>query len=350
MADDQFEWLPGGARQHICRLLRAVAPMTERLEARMAARLRRQGYGAEQVRGLLALTAAGGARAGSVEAFFEEAERSGRSLADWEIAPDRAALALREFDGLLEGELGRSHQPAREQLQTGTIFALYRGFCKVLAGKARQAEEQERRRIGRELHDEAGQSLLLLRLELEMLEREAPPPLRPRLRQARRALEGTIGELRRIVAALGPAVLERLGLRAAIRQLAGRFRKGYPAAIGVRLGAAAVVLPAEAQEVIYRVAQEALQNVAKHSRATRVNLSLQAADKRIRLRVSDNGAGFSAESAARQPLSYGLAGMRERAELLGGTLGIRSSPGKGTVVMLGLPVSAGKRSWPRFVS
>ncbi len=349
MPDDQFEWLPGGARQHIRRLLRAVAPIAARLEAQMAARLRRQGYGEEQVRGLLALTPAGAARAGSVEAFFEEAERGGRSLADWEIAPDRAALALREFDGLLKGELGRSHQPAREQLQTGTIFAIYRGFCKVLAGKARQAEEQERRRIGRELHDEAGQSLLLLRLELEMLEREAPPPLRRRLRQARRTLEGTIGELRRIVAALGPAVLERLGLRAAIRQLAARFRKSYPATIGVRVGAAAAALPAEAQEVIYRVAQEALQNVAKHSRATRVNLSLQAADKKIRLRVSDNGAGFSAETAARRPMSYGLAGMRERAELMGGTLGIRSSPGKGTVVMLGLPVSAGKRSWPRFV-
>jgi signal transduction histidine kinase len=346
---EEFEWLPPGAREHIRKLLRELAPTAARLKARTAERLREQGYGPEEVRALVSITPAAAARAASVEAFFETAGKSGRLLAEWKIAPERAALALREFDGLLEGELGRRHQPAREQLQTGTIFALYRGFCQTLSGQARQAEEQERRRIGRELHDEAGQSLLLLRLELEMLERGAPAGMGRRLRQARRMLEGTIGELRRIVAALGPAVLERLGLAAALRQMAARFGKHYPAAVTVRLGAAPA-LAAETQEVIYRVVQEALQNVAKHSGATRVNLSLQAADKRIRLRVSDNGAGFSAEMAAGRPMSFGLAGMRERAERLGGTLAIRSAPGKGTVVRLALPVSAGKRSWPRFVS
>ena len=323
--------------------------MAARLRARVAGRLRDQGYGPEQVRALVSITPAAASRAGCVEGFFEGAEKSGRLLAEWDIAPERAALALREFDGLLEGELGRRHQPAREQLQTGTIFALYRGFCQALAGQARQAEEQERRRIGRELHDEAGQSLLLLRLDLELLERETRGPMGRRLRQARRTVEGTIAELRRIVAALGPAVLERLGLAAALRQMASRFRRTYPAAVALRLRATPS-LAAETQEVIYRVAQEALQNAAKHSQATRVNLSLRAADKRIRLRVSDNGAGFSAETAARRPMSYGLVGMRERAEGLGGTLAIRSAPGKGTVVVLALPVSAGKRSWPRFES
>ena len=95
----------------------------------------------------------------------------------------------------------------------------------------REAEENERRRIGRELHDEAGQSLLLLRLELEMMERHAPEALQQPLRDARAIAEKTVEELRRIVAALSPAMLERLGLEAALRQLAGRLERTHGFAV-----------------------------------------------------------------------------------------------------------------------
>jgi signal transduction histidine kinase len=206
-----------------------------------------------------------------------------------------------------------------------------------LEAQARQAEEEERRRIGRELHDEAGQSLLLLRLQLEMIERDAPVSLRPRLEEAREVAERTVAELRRIVAALSPAVLERLGLESALRQLTVRVRKIHPAEVRLRISVSSEPLPMQIQEVIYRVAQECLQNVAKHSQATHVNLSLKAADKSIRLSVTDNGAGFSAETVGSKPMSFGLAGMRERAALLGGTLAVRSRPGKGTTVALELP-------------
>jgi signal transduction histidine kinase len=206
-----------------------------------------------------------------------------------------------------------------------------------LEAEARQGEEEERRRIGRELHDEAGQSLLLLRLQLEMIGRDAPEALRGRLGEAREITERTVAELRRIIAALSPAVLERLGLESAVRQLAGRFRKMHPASVRLRLDNRPEELPRQEQEVIYRVAQESLQNIAKHTRATFVNLSLHRTDKSIRLRVSDNGAGFCAETAKGKPMSFGLAGMRERAALLNGTLEIRSAPGKGTVVILNLP-------------
>jgi signal transduction histidine kinase len=93
----------------------------------------------------------------------------------------------------------------------------------------------------------------------------------------------------------------------------------------------------QVQEVIYRVAQESLQNIAKHSQATHVNLSLRSADEYVRLSVSDDGAGFCAETAVKKPMSFGLAGMRERAALLGGTLVLRSAPGKGTSVILQMP-------------
>ncbi len=206
-----------------------------------------------------------------------------------------------------------------------------------LEAEARHAEEEERRRIGRELHDEAGQSLMLLRLQLEMIERKAPNDLRAALREARGNVERTVLELRRIVAALSPAVLERLGLFSALRQLTARFRKVQPGRVRLRISGSSEGLTRENQEVVYRVAQECLQNIAKHSRATGVNLSLHVSDKSIRLSVSDNGTGFHAETARARPTSFGLAGMRERAALLGGTLALRTAPGKGTVVTLELP-------------
>jgi signal transduction histidine kinase len=214
------------------------------------------------------------------------------------------------------------------------------GEIRRLEAEARRAEEEERHRIGRELHDEAGQSMLLLRLQLEMIERDAPAPLRPRLAETRAIAERAVTELRRLVAALSPAVLERLGLESALRHLASRFRKMHPAGLRVRISSPPEHLPLPTQEVIYRVAQECLQNIAKHSEATQVNLSLRSADKSIRLSVADNGAGFCAETARNQPMSFGLAGMQERAALLGGTLAVRSAPGEGARITLQLPRSS----------
>lgn len=224
------------------------------------------------------------------------------------------------------------------------------GEVRRLEAEARCAEEEERRRIGRELHDEAGQALMALRLQLEMLEREAPARLRPRLAEAREVAGRTAVELRRIVAALSPAVLERLGLEAALRHLVSRFQQVYAGRVRLRVRTGEPPLPRAIAEVIYRAAQECLHNVAKHSQATAVNLQLHAADKNIELSVTDNGAGFRADQVAGKLNSFGLAGMRQRAKLLGGTLEISSGPGKGTRIRLELPrdialvVSNGKDS------
>jgi signal transduction histidine kinase len=209
-----------------------------------------------------------------------------------------------------------------------------------LAAAARGAEDEERRRIGRELHDEAGQSLLSLRLQLEMIERDADPPIRARLRDARGVLEQTVVELRRIIAALSPAVLERLGLERALHLLADRFGRNLSTGIRVRLSGRLDNLPSSLQQVIYRVAQEALQNAAKHSQATVVRLSVMRTDKVLRTRISDNGLGFQAGATAVKPMSFGLAGMRERAALLGGKLAVRSARNQGTTVILDLPPSS----------
>jgi signal transduction histidine kinase len=217
-----------------------------------------------------------------------------------------------------------------------------------LEAEARRAEEEERRRIGRDLHDETGQSLVWLRLHLEMLEREAPPSLRPGLAQAREVTERAVEDLRRTIAALSPAVVERLGLASALRQLVARFRKQNVAQVEVRIQDGIEGVSMETQEVIYRIAQESLQNVLKHSGSSRVKLLLKSADKNIRLSVHDDGAGFDPGSAAK-PMSFGLAGMRDRAALLGGTLTVSSAPGKGANILLEIPRKSanGNHSCPK---
>jgi two-component system sensor histidine kinase UhpB len=217
------------------------------------------------------------------------------------------------------------------------------GAVRRLEAEAHRVEEEERRRIGRDLHDEAGQSLVLLRLQLEMMEKDAPDGLRQRLMQARQLAERTVVELRRAIAALSPAVVERLGLEAALRQLAARFRKQIPGDVRLRISPGIAGVSAETQEVIYRVAKEALQNVGKHSQATGVKILLDSADKKIRLSVQDNGAGFSPETAQGKRMSFGLTDMQERAALLGGTLILRSAPGKGATVILELPRASAKK-------
>lgn len=211
-----------------------------------------------------------------------------------------------------------------------------------LEAEARCTEEQERRRIGRALHDEVAQSLAVLRLQLELMETEAPAALRPRLVEARRLTERTIGELRRTIAALSPTVVDRLGLGPALRHLAAHLRKQQSAPVSVRISRGIDSLPLATREVIYQVAKEALQNAFKHAKGASVKLLLFSSDKYIRLSVRDDGVGFSPETAGGKSLSFGLSGMRERAALLGGTLLLRSAPGKGATVVLELPRSGAK--------
>ena len=197
-----------------------------------------------------------------------------------------------------------------------------------MAERMLQVEEAERRRISRELHDEAGQSLLYIRLQLEMLEQSAsgvPADWLNRLRQAREALEGTIVEVRRLISALSPAVLEQLGLEAALRQLVSRMRRLQPIRIRLHLSGLSG-LPKNTEVILYRLVQECCNNVAKHSSATNVNISLTVADGLVRLAVEDDGVGFNLREAESRKDSFGLNGLRERVRLMGGSCEIASLP------------------------
>ena len=201
-----------------------------------------------------------------------------------------------------------------------------------LARRMIQVEETERRRISRELHDEAGQSLLCIRLQLEMLERSGPTlpaaALRRQLASIRVLAERSIVETRRLIAALSPAVVEQLGLETAIRQLVHRLKQVFPGKAALRSGPLGV-LPPELESMIYRVVQECCHNALRHSGASTVNVSLQRADNTIRVEVEDDGIGFDVAAALRREGSYGLAGIQERVSLLGGHMEVDSAQGAG---------------------
>jgi len=187
-------------------------------------------------------------------------------------------------------------------------------------------EEMERRRISRELHDEAGQSMLCIRLQLEMIEESLEPEdgkLKGKLQETRDLTERTILEIRRLIAALSPAVLEQLGLGAALRQLVSRFSRVHPARVKLALSRMGRV-PKNTEVIVYRLVQECMNNVGKHSQATHVNISIEGADGVLRLNVEDDGVGFEVEEALSRRDSYGLAGLRERVALLGGKFYVES--------------------------
>ena len=213
-----------------------------------------------------------------------------------------------------------------------------------LAEHMLHVEEVERRRISRELHDEAGQSLLCIRLQMEMLEQKLPRrqwKWKEQLREARELTERTILEMRRLIAALSPAILEQLGLGAALRQLVARFQRLHPCRVHLQLSKLGT-LPPKTETIAYRLVQECFNNIGKHAGASMVNLALSSTRESLRLCVEDNGAGFRVEEALAKRDSFGLAGMRERVALLNGAFQVQSrmeGSKTGTKIFIELPIS-----------
>src|SRR5262249_52302997 len=195
-----------------------------------------------------------------------------------------------------------------------------------LAEHMLHVEEMERRRISRELHGEPGPGLLCIRLQMELIEQALPESereWRTKLCEARDLTERTILEMRRLIAALSPAVLESLGLGAALRQLVNRFQRLHPCRVRLQL-AKMGNLPQQLEIITYRLVQECFNNNGKHSGATHVNISLASADGTLKLSVEDNGIGFNVEEALQKRESFGMSGMRERVALLGGKFAVDS--------------------------
>lgn len=198
------------------------------------------------------------------------------------------------------------------------------------AARALSAQEAERKRIAQELHDEVGQTLTAVLLELKRVADHAEPAVRAELRQVQEITRGSLDEIRRIARRLRPGVLEELGLASALKALTTeisgltvrrRFDKDLP------------VLDADVELVVYRVAQESLTNIARHAGATAVEVSLTRGAAGVDLRIRDDGRGLR---GARE--GAGIRGMRERALLIGAELDLGPGPGGGgTEVRLRIP-------------
>jgi two-component system, NarL family, sensor histidine kinase UhpB len=197
------------------------------------------------------------------------------------------------------------------------------------ARQALMVQEGERQRVARELHDEVGQVFTAIMLQIESAAAHAPPELHDELDELRETARAGATDVRRIAARLRPEALEDLGLKSALSALVTAFTEQTGIQTDRTLEAGGQ-LDREQELVVYRVAQEALTNVARHAHASRVEVSLRRAGGEVVLRVSDDGRGLPPAATSS---SSGIRGMRERAMLIGARITL-SSPGRGTQVVL----------------
>lgn len=207
-----------------------------------------------------------------------------------------------------------------------------------LAHQLVKVQENERSNIARELHDEAGQVLSSLKLSLGRLERdpECSPKMRQQLQDLKLVADGVLEDLHRMAMDLRPATLDRLGLVAALEQHVNELSSKELTVQFKALGFEGNRLNREAESSLYRIGQEALNNVVCHARASNVGVLLEWRGDNVRLFIEDDGVGFTPDLVDRNE-RLGLVGMRERAEMLGGRLTIESVAGKGTSVIVEVP-------------
>ncbi len=209
-----------------------------------------------------------------------------------------------------------------------------------LTARIVEAQESERRRIARELHDEVGQVLIGLKLSLEGSARLVGEAARARLGGAQVLVTDLIGRLRDLSLDLRPPMLDDLGLLPALLWLFERYTSNTHVRVAFRhAGLERRRFAAETETAVYRIVQEALTNVARHAGVDEASVQIWTAEGMLHVRVRDQGKGFDVDSAPPAGESSGLGGMRERAAVLGGRLGVESARGGGTLVTAELPVA-----------
>lgn len=316
---------------------------------------------------------------------YSAAEMIGQNISVIE-PPDFAHESRRHTEALLRGEptptfetvrLAKDGHPVRVQISVSPIRGEARNVVAVAAiirditGRLRmeqalrdyteqlrrlsrqlfEVQEAERRRVARELHDRVGQNVTALNLNLNMIRAELPPDslqkIGARLDDCETLLYSTGQLVRDVMADLRPPGLDQLGLVAALTEHARQVAARSGLSVTVSGTEPAPRLPPETEITLFRIAQEALMNVAKHARATEVAVILEADPDKVIMTVSDNGCGFDAAAhLSRASTSLGMVSMRERVEATGGRLRVESAPGRGTRVMAEAP-RATPTPWPR---
>jgi len=211
---------------------------------------------------------------------------------------------------------------------------------RALGARLSEVEEDERRRLSGELHDRVGQNLTALGINLNILRNQLPAETAGRagkaLEDSLRLVVKTVEDIRNVMAELRPPLLDEYGLLAALRWYGKQFSERTGLNTVVEGGETMSRLPPEVEIALFRITQEALTNVAKHGRASRVTVTLEEVDKRTTLTIADNGAGFDPQASRTTAAAtkWGLILIRERAEVVGGQVRIDSGPGKGTRIVV----------------
>jgi two-component system sensor histidine kinase UhpB len=292
----------------------------------------------------------------SLEAYLEhvhpeDRQRTGaavaRALADGQgftheeriRRADGAERTLRTHGEALRDESGRVVKLVGACLDI-TESRAYQRALQALTRRLVQAEESERRRIAGELHDRVGQDLSALNMNLDILAGQADGEAARRLRDSIALVEGTLQSIENLMAELRPPLLEEYGLGAALRWHVEQFsrRSGVQVTLDDRAREANRKLHPDAAVALFRIAQEALSNVAKHAGAPAAAVTLAAGDGQMALTVCDEGAGFDPAEVAARPTRWGMTTMKERALAAKGSLDVSSAPGRGTTLIARVPI------------
>lgn len=266
---------------------------------------------------------------------YEESRRDPSGIMRWF---DTIKSPIRDEAGRIVGTVGISRDVTGRKAVEAELRES-RAQLRKLSRIEQKAREEERARIARELHDELGQTLTAIKMELDWLKRRTPPePSQTVMRVTRLigVVDQAIVDLRRIATELRPLILDELGLPAAIEWLAQTVmeRTGLP--VSLTSDAAGQTYAPEIGTAAFRIVQEALTNVVRHGGATSAAIDMRRVGRDLLIVVSDDGKGIDPATSARGRL--GLAGMRERARLAGGAVEIERRPTRGTTVSLRLPL------------
>ncbi len=299
------------------------------------------GSKAERYCGSLRLYTTDGKLVPHDESRMAEALRTGIEARDLEVVIERPdgsritvlvnILPLRNGDGELIGAMNcfqdiTERKRAQEELQHSL------GQWRALAGRLQTVREEERKRVAREIHDELGQALTAIKIDLRSLIHEQTQESEPIFR----LIDQTIESVRRISTELRPRILDELGLIAAVEWAAEEFQSRTGTKCRLDLPQDDIVMDRELATALFRILQETFTNVARHAKATEVDVRLAKEDDSLILEVHDNGRGISEEQLSADS-SLGILGMRERALLLGGELVISGAPGEGTTIKARIP-------------
>ena len=272
----------------------------------------------------------------------EEAQRRLEDMADTNLGLNREIVRRQA----VEQDLKKSEQNQGRLLEQARHM---QGQLRHLSHQILQAQEEERLRISRDLHDEIAQTLVGINVQLATLTREAaggPKGLQQKIECAQQMVEKSVAKVHQFARKLRPALLDDLGLIPALHAFMKTFTKQTGVHTSLTAIAAVERLDTAKRTVLFRVAQEALTNVARHAQASRVAVIIQKLPDGICMKIKDDGKSFQVDSVlhgkGRQHL--GMLGMRERLEMVGGSFEVESTPGKGTAIIAEIPLGKAARA------